>query len=317
MKCLVTGVAGFIGSHLAERLLGDGHSVVGVDAFTDYYARALKQANLQHLQEHSSFTFLEADLNCIDLVSLISDSEWIFHQAGQAGVRASWGQDFALYTAANITATQRLLESATRAPHLKRFVYASSSSIYGNARALPVTEETMPQPVSPYGVTKLAGEHLCMLYWHNYHIPTVALRYFTVYGPRQRPDMAFHKFLKAMLHDAEFAVYDDGYQTRDFTYVADVIEANVQAAQVPDAAGHVFNIAGGSRVQLRKVIETMEQLTGKPARIHYEAHAPGDVRDTFADTTRAQRILGYKPRVSLWEGLAAEIAFLRALYGCK
>jgi UDP-glucose 4-epimerase len=316
MKCLVTGVAGFVGSHLAERLLRDGHSVVGVDAFTDYYARALKQGNLQRLQDHASFTFLEADLNATDLVALIGENEWIFHQAGQAGVRASWGQDFALYTAANITATQHLLEAATRAPNLKRFVYASSSSIYGNARALPVTEETLPQPVSPYGVTKLAGEHLCMLYWHNYHIPTVMLRYFTVYGPRQRPDMAFHKFLKAMLQEAEFTVYDDGYQTRDFTYVADIVEANVQAAQAPDAAGQVFNIAGGSRVTLREVIKTMEALVGKPARIRYEPPALGDVRDTFADTTRAQHILGYQPRVTLREGLAAETDFLRALYEC-
>ncbi len=315
MKCLVTGAAGFIGSHLAERLLKDGHSVLGVDAFTDYYARALKEGNLQRLQANPSFTFLEADLNTTDLPALIGESEWIFHQAGQAGVRASWGQDFALYTAANITATQRLLEAATRAPNLQRFVYASSSSIYGNARALPVTEETLPQPVSPYGVTKLAGEHLCMLYWHNYRVPTVMLRYFTVYGPRQRPDMAFHKFLKALLLDAEFTVYDDGYQTRDYTYVADIVEANIQAAQAPDAAGHVFNIAGGSRVHLREVIETMEALMGKPARIHYEPPALGDVRDTFADTTLAQRILGYAPRVSLREGLAAEIAFLRTLYG--
>ncbi|HLV98041.1 MAG TPA: NAD-dependent epimerase/dehydratase family protein [Ktedonobacterales bacterium] len=317
MKCLVTGVAGFVGSHLAERLLRDGHSVVGVDALTDYYARTLKQRNLQRLQENESFTFLEADLNAIDLVTLIGESEWIFHQAGQAGVRASWGQDFARYTAANITATQHLLEAATHASRLKRFVYASSSSIYGNARALPVTEETLPQPVSPYGVTKLAGEHLCMLYWHNYHVPTVALRYFTVYGPRQRPDMAFHKFLKAMLYEDEFTVYDDGYQTRDFTYVADIAEANVQAAQAPDAAGQVFNIAGGSRVHLRKVIEIMEKLVGKPARIRYEPPALGDVRDTFADTTRAQHILGYQPRVPLREGLAAEIAFLRELYGCE
>ncbi len=315
MKCLVTGVAGFIGSHLAERLLNDGHNVLGIDAFTDNYARAFKQNNLQTLQKQAPFTFLEADLNQTDLDALLSDVAWVFHQAGQAGVRASWGQDFALYIAANISATQRLLEAATRAPSVQRFVNASSSSIYGNAPNLPVTEETLPQPVSPYGVTKLAAEHLCSLYWHNYRVPTVTLRYFTVYGPRQRPDMAFHKFLKAMLHDANFTVYDDGYQTRDFTYVADIVEANIQAAQAPDAVGQVFNIAGGSRVQLREVIQTMEALTGKPARIHYEPPARGDVRDTFADTSRARRILGYAPQVSLQEGLAAEVAFLRKLYG--
>lgn len=315
MKCLVTGVAGFIGSHLAERLLNDGHDVLGIDVFTDNYARAFKQNNLQALQKQASFTFLEADLNQTDLVALLSDVTWVFHQAGQAGVRASWGQDFALYTAANISATQRLLEAATRAPSVRRFVNASSSSIYGNAPTLPVTEETLPQPVSPYGVTKLAAEHLCSLYWHNYRVPTVTLRYFTVYGPRQRPDMAFHKFLKAMLQDADFTIYDDGYQTRDFTYVADIVEANIQAAQAPDAIGQVFNIAGGSRVQLREVIQTMETLTGKQAHIHYEPPARGDVRDTFADTSRARRILGYEPRVSLREGLEAEVAFLRKLYG--
>lgn len=315
MKCLVTGVAGFIGSHLAEHLLNDGHDVLGIDVFTDNYARAFKQNNLQALQKQASFTFLEADLNQTDLVALLSDVTWVFHQAGQAGVRASWGQDFALYTAANISATQRLLEAATRAPGVQRFVNASSSSIYGNAPTLPVTEETLPQPVSPYGVTKLAAEHLCSLYWHNYCVPTVTLRYFTVYGPRQRPDMAFHKFLKAMLQDADFTIYDDGYQTRDFTYVADIVEANIQAAQAPDAIGQVFNIAGGSRVQLREVIQTMETLTGKQARIHYEPPARGDVRDTFADTSRARRILGYEPRVSLREGLEAEVAFLRKLYG--
>jgi nucleoside-diphosphate-sugar epimerase len=314
MKCLVTGVAGFIGSHLAERLLADGHEVVGIDAFTDYYARALKQANLRNLQGKASFTFFEADLNIVDLVALLRDIDWVFHQAGQAGVRASWGRDFATYVEANIAATQQLLEASKQAPNLKRFIYASSSSIYGNARDLPTREETLPQPVSPYGVTKLAAEHLSMLYWHNYRIPTVALRYFTVYGPRQRPDMAFHRFVKAMLSDQEISIYADGYQTRDFTYVADIVEANIQAALAADAVGHVFNIAGGAQVDLRKVIQLMEELLGKAARIHYEAPALGDVRDTLADTSLARRVLGYAPQVPLREGLASEIAFLQELY---
>lgn len=317
MKCLVTGVAGFVGSHLAERLLADGHEVVGVDVFTDYYAREFKERNLRGLKDRAGFTFLEADLNNLDLAALLAETEWVFHQAGQAGVRASWGRDFAIYTACNITATQQLLEAATRAPHLKRLVYASSSSIYGNARALPVTEQTLPQPVSPYGVTKLAAEHLCNLYWHNYRVPTVSLRYFTVYGPRQRPDMGFHKLIKAILLDQEFTLFDDGYQTRDFTYIADIVEANVQAAQAPDVAGEVFNIAGGSRVTMREVIAQIEELVGKKARIRHEPPAKGDVRDTFADTSHAHKLLGYHPRVSLREGLAAEIAFLRELYqGC-
>jgi nucleoside-diphosphate-sugar epimerase len=314
MKCFVTGVAGFVGSHLAERLVREGHDVIGVDAFTDYYARQLKEYNLQRLLGKPGFTFLEADLNRLDLGALLEEVDWVFHQAGQAGVRASWGREFALYTACNIAATQHLLEAATHAPRLKRLVYASSSSVYGNAPTLPVTEETLPQPVSPYGVTKLAAEHMCRLYWHNYRVPTVALRYFTVYGPRQRPDMAFHKFLKAMLLDQEITVYDDGYQTRDFTYVADIVEANIQAAEAPEASGQVFNIAGGSRVPLREVIASMEELLGKPARIHYIPPALGDVRDTCADTSAAQRILGYAPRVPLREGLAVEIAYLRELF---
>ncbi len=314
MKCFVTGAAGFIGSHLAERLVRDGHEVVGMDAFTDYYARALKERNLEALQGKPGFTFIEADLNTLDLGAALEGVEWIFHQAGQAGVRASWGRDFAAYTACNITATQHLLEAARHAPRLKRLIYASSSSVYGNAPELPVIEKTLPSPISPYGVTKLAAEHLCMLYWHSYRVPAVALRYFTVYGPRQRPDMAFHKFIKAMLLDQEITVFDDGQQTRDYTYVNDIVEANIQAAQAAEVSGKVFNIAGGSRVHLREVIATMEDLLGKPARIRYEAPALGDVRDTFADTSQARRLLGYAPRVSLRDGLAAEIAFLRDLY---
>ncbi len=285
-----------------------------MDAFTDYYARALKERNLEALQGKPGFTFIEADLNTLDLGAALEGVEWIFHQAGQAGVRASWGRDFAAYTACNITATQHLLEAARHAPRLKRLIYASSSSVYGNAPELPVTEKTLPRPISPYGVTKLAAEHLCMLYWHSYRVPAVALRYFTVYGPRQRPDMAFHKFIKAMLLDQEITVFDDGQQTRDYTYVNDIVEANIQAAQAAEVSGKVFNIAGGSRVHLREVIATMEDLLGKPARIRYEAPALGDVRDTFADTSYARRLLGYAPRVSLRDGLAAEIAFLRDLY---
>jgi len=288
-----------------------------MDAFTDYYARALKERNLEALQGKPGFTFIEADLNTLDLGAALEGVEWIFHQAGQAGVRASWGRDFAAYTACNITATQHLLEAARHAPRLKRLIYASSSSVYGNAPELPVTEKTLPRPISPYGVTKLAAEHLCMLYWHSYRVPAVALRYFTVYGPRQRPDMAFHKFIKAMLLDQEITVFDDGQQTRDYTYVNDIVEANIQAAQAAEVSGKVFNIAGGSRVHLREVIATMEDLLSKPARIRYEAPALGDVRDTFADTSYARRLLGYAPRVSLRDGLAAEIAFLRDLYADK
>lgn len=314
MNCLVTGVAGFVGSHLAERLIADGHEVIGVDAFTDYYARALKEANLSALRAEPQFHLIDDDLHALDLVPLVARRDWIFHQAGQAGVRASWGSDFATYTAQNISATQRLLEAATTAPRLQRFVYASSSSVYGDAPTLPVTEETLPHPLSPYGVTKLAAEHLCLLYFKSYRVPTVALRYFTVYGPRQRPDMAFHRFGRALLEGDAIRVYGDGEQTRDFTYVADIVEANVRAAQVPEAVGGVFNVAGGSRVALRDVLALLTELSGRQATITYEVSARGDVRDTFGDTTRARQVLGYRPTVALREGLAAELAYLRQLY---
>ncbi len=314
MRCLVTGAAGFIGSHLAERLIADGHDVLGVDAFIDYYPRALKEANLEGLRREPHFQFLEGDLNEMDLPSLLEGCEWVFHQAAQAGVRASWGQSFAVYTACNISATQRLLEAAKVTPGLRRFVYASSSSVYGNVATLPVTEETLTRPVSPYGVTKLAAEHLCMLYHANYGVPAVALRYFTVYGPRHRPDMSFHRFGKAMLTGEPITIYGDGSQTRDFTYVADVVEANVRAAGAPDIEGFAFNIAGGSRVLLRDVLAMLEELCECRADIRYTDTAPGDVRDTNGDTTRASALLGYTPQVTLREGLAAEVAYLRQLY---
>lgn len=314
MRCLVTGVAGFVGSHLAERLLAEGHEVLGVDAFIPYYPRALKEANLRGLRQDGRFTLVETDLATAELTPLLEGRDWVFHQAAQAGVRASWGQNFEVYTSCNITATQRLLEAATRSPELKRLVYASSSSVYGDTTALPVTEQTLTQPVSPYGVTKLAAEHLCTLYWHNHRVPVVSLRYFTVYGPRHRPDMSFHIFGKALIQGNEIVVFGDGRQTRDFTYVADIVEANLRAAQTPGVEGHVFNVAGGSRVSLREAIETLEGLSGRRAQLRHVEVALGDVRDTYADTSLAQRLLGYTPRVALREGLAAELAYLETLY---
>jgi UDP-glucose 4-epimerase len=314
MRCLVTGVAGFIGSHLAERLIADGHEVLGIDAFIDYYPRWMKEANLASLRSAKRFRFLEADLNQLDLPVLIQGYDWIFHQAAQAGVRPSWGSNFALYTACNISATQRLLEAAAAAPDLKRLVYASSSSVYGDVRALPVTEETLTRPVSPYGVTKLAAEHLCSLYWRNYGVPVVSLRYFTVYGPRHRPDMAFHRFAKAMLDDRELTIYGDGAQTRDFTFVSDVVEANVKAAATPGIEGEVFNVAGGARASLHEVLATLETLIGRVPRIRFEPVARGDVRDTYADTTKARSELRYRPRVGLLEGLEEEVRYLDGIY---
>lgn len=324
MRCVVTGVAGFIGSHLAERLITAGHEVVGIEAFTDYYSRPLKEANLQVLRDyhHDRFTLIEADLAHMApeaLAAALDGAEWIYHQAAQAGVRTSWGESFAIYTACNITATQRLLEAARHISTLKRLVYASSSSVYGDAPTLPVTEQSPTAPVSPYGVTKLAGEHLCRLYWRNFGVPTVALRYFTVYGPRQRPDMAFHQFGRALLTGTPLVVYGDAAQTRDCTHVSDVVAANLLAAQAPADAGEgvdgeVFNIAGGGRVGLRGVIAQMEELLGRRAVIEHRASAQGDVRDTYGDITRAQRALGYAPTMRLHEGLASELAYLETLY---
>jgi nucleoside-diphosphate-sugar epimerase len=307
-RAVVTGAAGFIGSHLAGRLLADGWQVTGVDCFTDYYARSLKEQNLSPFGEHPRFSFLEADLLTADLASLLAGVDVVFHQAAQAGVRASWGADFAIYTRNNVLATQRLLE-AVKGSGLHRFVYASSGSVYGDVEALPITEDTLPQPVSPYGVTKLAGEHLCHLYYTNLGVPAIVLRYFTVYGPRQRPDMAFNKLIRAMLRDEPFPLYGDGEQTRDFTFVGDVVEANVLAVDGPPGA--VLNVAGGSRVTVNQVIATLEELMGRPAKVDRQERRVGDQRHTWADTSAAREILGFVPRVQLRDGLASEVAWLQ------
>ena len=315
MRCLVTGVAGFIGSHLAERLLADGHEVCGIDAFIDYYPRSFKERNMEAARAWKNFTFVEGNLLDVNLSPLLEGVEWVFHQAAQAGVRASWGHEFARYVDCNILATQRLLESAMRVKTLRRFIYASSSAVYGEATALPVREESnMPQPVSPYGVTKLAAEHLCTLYHRNFGVPTVSLRYFTVYGPRQRPDMAFHRFCKAIVEQQPVRIFGDGYQTRDFTYISDVIEANVRAASVDAAIGQVVNIAGGARVTVHTILSTLREITGMPVTVECIEKQHGDVRDTYADTTLAERILGYCPQVQLHEGLAREFAYYAALH---
>jgi UDP-glucose 4-epimerase len=307
-QALVTGAAGFIGSHLCERLLSDGWQVTGVDCFADYYSRSLKEQNLAAFRNQSGLTFVEADLVTADLGPLVAGRQAVFHQAGQAGVRASWGADFEIYTQNNVLATQRLLE-AVRENGLRRFVYASSGSIYGDVETLPITEDTVPKPVSPYGVTKLAGEHLCQLYHTNFGVPAVRLRYFTVYGPRQRPDMAFNRLITALLRGESFPLYGDGEQTRDFTFVRDVVDANIRAVGAP--AGSVYNVAGGSRVTVNQVIGTLEELVGRHARLDRQERRPGDQRHTWADTTAAREILGFVPQVGLREGLAAEIDWLR------
>ena len=309
MRVLVTGCAGFIGSHLSERLVELGHDVVGVDCLTDYYAREQKRANLQGLREHPSFRLLEVDLATADLAPVVDGIDVVFHQAGQHGVRASWGSSFETYLRNNVLATQRLLEAVKGKP-LRKFVCASSSSIYGDAEAFPTSEAALPRPVSPYGATKLAAEHLATLYWRNYEVPTIALRYFTVYGPRQRPDMAFHRFIRWALEDRPIDVYGDGEQTRDFTYVSDVLAANLAAGEAA-VSGVAINIGGGSRVSVNSVIQTLEALLGRPVKTNYLPTELGDVRHTSADTCRAASMLHYVPRVDLKAGLAAELAWYR------
>jgi nucleoside-diphosphate-sugar epimerase len=301
MRCLVTGAAGFIGSHLSEALTAEGHFVLGVDSFKDPYPRALKEENLASLRREPRFELREADLVKTDCRELLQEIDWVFHQAAQAGVRQSWGREFRSYTEDNVLATQRLLE-ACRERMPKGFLYASSSSIYGETEVARTAEDAPPRPVSPYGVSKLAGEHLCYLYLRQFGVPTVILRYFTVYGPRQRPDMAFHRFIAALLDGETLEVYGDGEQTRDFTYVSDVVEANL-AASTSGRIGGVYNIGGGERASLNQVLRMLEALAGRPANVRRLQREPGDVRHTWADASRARQEIGFSPRVGLREGL--------------
>jgi nucleoside-diphosphate-sugar epimerase len=308
MKALVTGAAGFIGSHLTGALLDRGAQVTGIDCFTDYYPRAIKEGNLATNAGRSGFRFVEGRIQDTDLEALLDGTTHVFHLAAQAGVRKSWGSDFRIYTDHNVDASQQLLEACVGRP-LHRFVYASSSSLYGDNVSVPMREDALPQPVSPYGVTKLAAEQLCYLYFVNHRVPTTAVRYFTVYGPRQRPDMAFHRFIKAALTNGRITLYGDGEQTRDFTYVADAVAATIAAGDrgVP---GRAYNIGGGSRVTVNHVMEIIATLAGHPLDIRREPSQKGDMRDTFADTSLARADLGFAPTVTLEEGLEAEYRWL-------
>jgi UDP-glucose 4-epimerase len=308
VKALVTGCAGFIGSHLTAALLDRGAAVVGIDCFTDYYPRAIKESNLDVNRGRAGFRFVEARIQDADLAALLADTTHVFHLAAQAGVRKSWGRDFRAYTENNIEATQALLEASVGRP-LERFVHASSSSVYGDNASIPMREDALPRPVSPYGVTKLSAEQLGYLYFVNHRVPTVAMRYFTVYGPRQRPDMAFHRFIRAAIRDEALSLYGDGEQTRDFTYVADAVAATIAAGErgVP---GRSYNIGGGSRVSMNEVLAMIERAAGRPLRIHREAAQKGDMRDTYADTTQARQDLGFVPSVTLEEGIQAEYRWL-------
>ena len=309
---LVTGAAGFIGSTLTDRLLADGVRVTGVDAFTDYYDVSLKRRNLAGALAHRAFELLELDLGTADLARL-PEVDVVFHNAAQPGVRASWGREFSAYTHHNVLATQRLLERYKQST-LERFVYASSSSIYGDAESYPTSEAMLPRPFSPYGVTKLAGEHLVLLYGRNFGLAVAALRYFTVYGPRQRPDMAFHRFCRAMLAGEAITVYGDGHQSRDFTFVSDAVEANVRAWKRAKPQG-VYNVGGGSQVEVLEAIALLEKSLSRKARVNLEPRPAGDPLRTRADATRLGADLGYATAVGIADGLAAQAEWARSLYG--
>src|SRR3984957_2816090 len=310
-RALVTGCAGFIGSHLTESLLHDGIAVVGVDCFNANYGRAQKLDNLRNAQEWESFEFVPLDLSSGDLVGLVSEVDVVFHLAAEPGVRNSWGDRFQRYVINNILATQHLLRALEEAPG-PRLVYASSSSIYGQAESLPTPETAVPAPRSPYGMTKLGGEHLCSIYHDNHGLDVVSLRFFTVFGPRQRPDMAFNIFCRAALDHEDTRVFGDGRQTRDFTFVTDVVAATRAAAVEPVEFGTAYNVGGGLRASIRDVLATIEALVEYPLELAFMNEQAGDVRDTGAETSRARAHLNFSPEHSLDAGIAAELAWLSA-----
>ena len=313
-RALITGAAGFIGSTLADHLVGAGWQVRGVDCFTDYYDVGTKRANLASLAGHDSFELVEADLTRDDLAPLLDGTDVVFHQAGQPGVRLSWSDGFGAYVQHNVLATQRLLEGC-RSAGPSRFVYASSSSVYGNAARYPTTEDDLPRPHSPYGVTKLAAEQLCGLYAANWGLPTVSLRYFTVFGPRQRPDMAMHRFVEAALSGARLPLFGDGEQVRDFTFVQDVVRANVAAAEADVAPGTVVNVAGGGSITVNQLLALLSELTGEQIEVERLPEQPGDVRATGGRIDRAAALLGWRPETDVASGLAQQVAWHRARAG--
>jgi UDP-glucose 4-epimerase len=312
MTCLVTGAAGFIGSHLCRKLIKEGFSVAGIDSFTDSYPKWIKERNIKPLMREENFKLLSSDLNDLELNKLLSKTDYVFHLAAQAGVRASWGENFSVYIKNNIEATQKLLEAAKNS-RIKKFIYASSSSVYGFCPELPMSETSSLYPFSPYGVSKLAAEHLCFLYFKNYNVPTVSLRFFTVYGPGQRPDMAFHIFFKAIAEDKQITVYGDGKQTRDFTYVDDIIEANFSSLKngVP---GEIYNIGGGSRKKLEEIFPLIASICQKKIKINREEKQSGDVPHTLADIQKAHKELNYLPQTQLSDGLKEEWTWIQELY---
>ncbi|RKX30542.1 MAG: nucleotide sugar epimerase [Verrucomicrobia bacterium] len=312
MKCIVTGAAGFIGSHLCEALVAEGHEVVGIDAFIPYYPRAIKESNLHDLRRRPEFTFVEGDLRTMNLDPLMKGVDVVFHLAAMPGLMKSWS-DLDLYSTCNILATQRLLEAA-RHYSVAHFIHASTSSVYG--RNADGDEASPLRPVSPYGVTKLAAEHLCLAYRENFGIPVTILRYFSVYGPRQRPDMGYHILIRSILEGTPFPLYGDGEQTRSNTFIRDCIAATLLAAQRRDVSiGEIFNVGGGQVVSLNEVIAMVEKLAGRKARIERRPPRPGDQRHTCADISKARKLLGYEPTTPVSQGLQAQLEWQKNILG--
>lgn len=311
MRSIVTGAAGFIGSHLCEHLIELGHEVTGIDSLTNYYPPEFKRRNLKNLRKNKNFKFLKQDLVKADLPSIIRRADYLFHLAAQPGVRGSWGRNFTRYVRNNILATQAVLEAA-KGNGIKKVVYASSSSIYGDTTVLPTPEDTGPKPISPYGITKLAAENLCHTYHISSDVPVVMLRYFTVYGPRQRPDMAFHRFIDCALSDSPIVVYGDGGASRDFTYVDEAVQATTLAMDKAEA-GEAFNVGSSQPVTVNDTINILHELLGKEIKVRYEGAQHGDVRNTHADMNKMVTLLGFKPTKSLREGLREQVQWQKEL----
>jgi nucleoside-diphosphate-sugar epimerase len=309
VKILVTGAAGFIGSHLVEACLARGWDVVAIDSLTTYYSPRAKVRNAKGFEGHHRCVYYEQDILEVDLPDLLDGVDVVFHLAAQAGVRASWGQSFDVYTQLNVTVLQRLLEATRAMDGMQKFVFVSSSSVYGDAETLPTSEAQILRPVSPYGATKALGEHLCYLYFRSYGVPTVMLRYFSVYGPRQRPDMAFHRAIEAALHGREFPLFGDGAQTRDFTFVEDAVAGTI-AAGLDAHPGEAYNIGGGSRISMNDCLEQVRAEFPDLEVVRDEARR-GDARDTAADVSKAHEHFGYTPKWDLAAGIREQIQWHR------